>query len=194
MLRETGRDVYLDAAQTQALFRALDADPCPDGAAALALLAVTGARKNEVLHAKWSDVDLARSLLTVPRSKNGRPRHIALSPVAAEIVRRQAARCQNGHPYVFASPRKADLPLEDVRRTWARAVKAAGLPAGLRIHDLRHSFASVLANLGTPLSEIGVLLGHQQLSTTQRYAHHAPQRLVATAATASLALGPANPG
>jgi site-specific recombinase XerD len=59
--------------------------------------------------------------------------------------------------------------------------------ADLRIHDLRHSFASALANAGTPLYEIGTVLGHRQLSTTTRYAHHAPQRLVETAATAARA-------
>jgi len=85
----------------------------------------------------------------------------------------QAARRQAGHAYVFPSPRRPDRPLEDVRGAWARVARADGLPEGTRIHDLRHSFASVLANLGTPLNEIGVLLGHTQISTTQRYAHHA---------------------
>ena len=65
--------------------------------------------------------------------------------------------------------------------------KAAGLPADTVIHDLRHSFASALANAGVPLFEIGRVLGHTQLSTTARYAHHAPERLVATASTAALA-------
>ena len=74
-----------------------------------------------------------------------------------------------------------------MRGAWARAKKAAGLPADLRIHDLRHSFASALANAGTPLNEIGTVLGHSQLSTTQRYAHHAPQRLIDTATVASRA-------
>jgi site-specific recombinase XerD len=61
------------------------------------------------------------------------------------------------------------------------------LAADLRIHDLRHSFASALANAGIPLFEIGSVLGHSQLSTTTRYAHHAPARLVATATAASSA-------
>lgn len=189
MLRETGRDAYLDADQTRALFRALQADRCADSATALALLAVTGARKNEVLRATWDRVDLGRCLLTVPRSKNGRPHHVALSPVAVALLARQAGRRTEGNPFVFPSPRKEGQPLEDVRGAWARVTLVAGLPAGLRIHDLRHSFASVLANVGTPLSEIGVLLGHRQVSTTQRYAHHAPQRLVATAAAAAQAWG-----
>jgi integrase len=189
MLPETGRDAYLDAGQTQALFRALGADQCQDSAAALALLAVTGARKNEVLHARWEHVDLDRCTLTVPRAKSGRPRHVTLSPFAVQVLRRQVARRRDGHPFVFPSPRRLDRPLEDVRGAWARVAKAASLPEGTRIHDLRHSFASVLANRGIPLNEIGVLLGHTQLSTTQRYAHHAPQRLLATAAAATLAWG-----
>jgi site-specific recombinase XerD len=59
----------------------------------------------------------------------------------------------------------------------------------MRIYDLRQSFASVLANLGTSLNKIGVQLGHTQISTTQRYAHHTPQRLLATAVAATVAWG-----
>ena len=194
MLRETGRDAYLDPEQTRALFRALECDRCQDSATALALLAVTGARKNEVLHATWTAVDLGRCLLTVPLSKSGRPHHIPLSPVAVALLERQRRRRVGEHPFVFPSPRRGGKPLEDVRGAWTRVKIAAGLPAKLRIHDLRHSFASVLANVGTPLSEIAVLLGHRQVSTTQRYAHHAPQRLVATAATATDAWGLSVPG
>jgi integrase len=187
MLRERQRDVYLDAGQTQALMRALDADRCPDSAAALALLAVTGARKNEVLRATWDLVDLGRGVLTVPRSKSGRPRHIPLSPYAAAILERQLLRRAVDNPFVFPSRVHAGRCLENLRGGWARAKRLAGLPKDLRIHDLRHSFASALANSGIPLNEIGTVLGHSQLSTTARYAHHAPQRLVETAATAQRA-------
>ncbi len=187
MLREVHRDRYLSAAETQALVRALDAEPDHDAAAALALLVVTGARKSEVLLATWDLVDLDRGTLSVLRSKNGRPRHIPLSPVAAGILRRQACRRAAGNPHVFPSRRRAGRGLENLRGAWARAKRAAGLPADLRIHDLRHSFASALANAGTPLNEIGTVLGHTQLSTTTRYAHHSPQRLVETAATAARA-------
>lgn len=78
--------------------------------------------------------------------------------------------------------------VEGLRKRWARAKRAAGLPADLRIHDLRHSLASALANAGTPLYEIGAVLGHRQLNTTTRYAHHSPQRMVETATTAARAL------
>lgn len=212
MLRETHRDKYLSPVETQALVRALDADKDQTAAAVLALLIVTGARRSEAMLATWENVDLERGLLTVPRSKSGRTRHIPLSGYAVAILQRQRARCQaedrkrqaemvkaiargeaqagDGaelNPYVFPSRKVPGQPVEGVRGAWARAKKVAGLPEDLRIHDLRHSFASVLANLGTPLNEIGVLLGHTQISTTQRYAHHAPQRLIDTATTASRA-------
>jgi integrase len=66
-------------------------------------------------------------------------------------------------PHVFPSRLRTGLALENLRGAWARAKRAAGLPADLRIHDLRHSFASALANAGTPLYEIGTVLGHRQL-------------------------------
>jgi integrase len=191
MLRETHRDKYLSPAETRALVRALDADRDQTAAAALALLIVTGARLREVILATWENVDFDRGMLTVPRSKSGRPRHIPLSPVAVGILQRQLAkRPEMGagpSPHVFPSHRRPGRPVEGLRRAWARAKKAAGLPDDLRIHDLRHSFASALANAGTPLNEIGTVLGHTQLATTTRYAHHSPQRLIATATTASRA-------
>ncbi len=103
------------------------------------------------------------------------------------IVRRQLLRRARDSPHVFPSDRRAGQALENLRGCWERVKLGAGLPAELRIHDLRHSFASALANAGTPLYEIGTVLGHSQLSTTTRYAHHAPQRLVETAATAARA-------
>ncbi len=186
MLREVHRDKYLSPAETQGLFRALAADPDETAAAVLALLAVTGARRGEALKAKWENVDLERGLLTVPRSKSGRTRHVPLSAVAVAILQRQLAKRQlhPENPHVFPSTRREGQPVEGVRGAWRRARATAGLPDDLRIHDLRHSFASALANAGTPLNEIGTVLGHTQLSTTTRYAHHSPQRLIDTATTA----------
>jgi integrase len=186
MLHEQHRDRFLSVTETQALVRALDAEPARDAAAALVLLILTGARKSEVLDATWNNVDLDGARLTVPLSKSGRTRHIPLSAAAVAVLRGQAVRAKEGGRFVFPG-REPDRPLEDLRGPWERAKKAAGLASDLRVHDLRHSFASVLANLGTPLNEIGTILGHSQLSTTQRYAHHAQQRLVDTATTAARA-------
>jgi len=186
VLAEQDRDRYLSPGQTRALVQALDADPCQDSASALALLVLTGARKQEVLRARWEFVDLDRGVLTVPLAKSGRPRHVPLSPAAARVLRAQAGRRVDGNPHVFPG-RVEGMPLEGLRRIWDRAKRAAGLPADLRIHDLRHSLASALANAGTPLYEIGAVLGHSQLSTTTRYAHHSPQRMIATATAAARA-------
>lgn len=187
MLREIHRDKYLTPAETQALVRALDADKDQTAASALALLIVTGARRSEAMLARWDNVDFDRCMLTVPRSKNGRPRYIPLSAFAVAILQRQLTRRQADNPHVFPSHVRQGQALEGLRGAWARAKKKAGLAPDLRVHDLRHSFASALANAGTPLNEIGTVLGHTQLSTTTRYAHHSPQRLIDTATAASRA-------
>lgn len=187
MFREEARDRYLSPGQTRALLAALDASKSRDAAAALALIAVTGARKQEILRARWEHVDLARGMLKVPKAKSGGARHIPLSSFATAIIQRQLPRRKEDSPWVFPSPRSPQKPVTNEKRVWATAKKAAGLPKDTRIHDLRHSFASALANAGVPLFEIGRVLGHSQLSTTTRYAHHAPERLVATASAAARA-------
>src|ERR1039458_1416224 len=106
-------------------------------------------------------------MLSVLRSKNGRPRHIPLSAVAAGILRRQACRRAVDNPHEFPGRRRPEKGLENLRGAWERAKRAAGLPADLRIHDLRHSFASALANAGTPLYEIGAVLGPRNRHQTK---------------------------
>ena len=179
MLPETHRDLYLDPIQVQALFRALDGEVDQSAAAAIALLALTGARSGEILAARWNDIDLQRGLLTVPRSKAGRPHHVPLSTGAVQVLMAQRQR-SHGHDVVFPG-KVVGKSLSTLRHVWVRVKKAAGLPTDLRIHDLRHSFASALVNQGISLHEVGTILGHSQLSTTRRYAHHAPQRLIETA-------------
>ena len=180
MLPEQHRDRFLTATETRALVKALDAEQCREAASALALLILTGARKQEVLRARWEFVDLDRGVLTVPLSKSGRPRHVPLSPAAVRVLESQARRKIQGNPFVFPSSIVEGQPLQGLRKPWEKAKKAAGLPMDLRIHDLRHSLASALANAGTPMYEIGAVLGHRQLSTTTRYAHHSPQRMIST--------------
>lgn len=90
-------------------------------------------------------------------------------------------------PWVFPSRVDPMKAVANVKKVWEGVKKAAGLPDHIVIHSLRHSFASALANSGIPLFEIGRVLGHSQLATTTRYAHHAPERLVATAAAAAVA-------
>jgi len=136
----------------------------PFTAAAIRLLLFTGARLREILHLRWEYVDLGRGLLLLPDSKTGR-KTIVLSAPALLIL----AELPRAGDFVIAGddPKK---PRADLKRPWSLVSKRAGLE-GVRIHDLRHSFASVGAGSGLGLPIIGKLLGHTQASTTQRYAH-----------------------
>ncbi|MBB6305994.1 tyrosine-type recombinase/integrase [Xanthobacter tagetidis] len=148
----------------------------PD-AAALRLLIFTGARLREVLHAKWADVDLERGVLFV-HGKTGRRPVILPAPAAAilaELPRRS----------VFVFPGALDTtekpaPRADLTKPWAAVSRRAGLK-GVRLHDLRHSFASFAAAGGASLPIIGRLLGHTQPQTTARYSHLADDPLRAVA-------------
>jgi integrase len=134
--------------------------------AAIRLLILTGARLRELLHAKWEHVDFGRGIIFLPDSKTGR-KPIYLSAAAAAIL--STLPRAEGNPYVFPGD-KTGQPRADLKRPWDAVCEAAGLDS-VRLHDMRHSFASigVGASLGLPI--IGKLLGHSQPSTTLRYAH-----------------------
>jgi integrase len=140
----------------------------PHAAGAVRLLIFTGARLREILHLKWDHVDLERGLLLLPDSKTGK-KAIVLNAPALDIL----ANLPRVGAYVIAGQVAGsdnDKPRADLNRPWRAIVKRAGLN-GLRIHDLRHTHASVGAGLGLGLPIIGKLLGHTQPSTTARYAH-----------------------
>jgi len=138
----------------------------PFAVAALRLLALTGARKREILDAQWSQVDLERGVIFLADSKTGR-KPIYLS-AAAQAVLAGLARIE-GNPHIIPGA-KNGAPRADLNKPWAAVIRAAGLE-GLRLHDLRHSFASVGAGGGMGLLIVGKLLGHSQAATTHRYAH-----------------------
>ena len=134
--------------------------------AAIRLLILTGARLREVLHARWEYVDFERHMIRLPTSKTGK-KTIYLSAAAEAVL--ASVEPIDGNPYVFPGE-KERKPRADLNKPWRALCKAARLDS-VRIHDLRHSFASFGAakSLGLPI--IGKLLGHTQSSTTQRYAH-----------------------
>ncbi len=138
----------------------------PYAAAAIRLLILTGARLREILHARWENVDFERGILFLPDSKTGR-KPVYLGAAALEILAK-LPRIE-GIPYVIAGL-TPDKPRADLKNPWRAVTEAAGL-TGLRIHDLRHSFASIGAGASLGLPIIGRLLGHTQPSTTARYAH-----------------------
>jgi site-specific recombinase XerD len=152
-------------------------------------LLYTGARKREVLDAKWVDVDWERKSWRLPKTKSGKIRHIPLSVGALQLLGhlrdQSASQGEVGHAIraewaqrpIFANP-KTGLPYVSFFYSWDTARKRAGLPE-LRVHDLRHSFASFLVNAGRSLYEVQELLGHADIRTTSRYAHLSRERLFA---------------
>lgn len=153
-----------------------DHSPDVHAIAAIRLLIFTGARLQEILKATWDQVDLERGILNLSDSKTG-AKTIYLNASARQILRGLPRIVGNAHliPGARVGSGRADL-----KRPWASITKAAKLD-GLRIHDLRHSFASVAAGASLGLPIIGKLLGHSQAATTQRYAHLAADPMVRAA-------------
>lgn len=156
----------------------------PLAVAAIRLLLLTGCREGEILSLRWDAVDLERGFLRLADSKTGknvRPLGAAAAEILARLPRLQ------GSPFVFPGARRSQH-LKDLKRVWYAVRHAAGLEA-LRIHDLRHSFASVSAIGGDSLLVTRALLGHRNIATTQRYAHLSddPVKAAADRTAASLA-------
>lgn len=144
----------------------------PSVIAAIRLLVFTGARLGEILDLQWDHVDLERSCLRLPESKTG-AKVIHLNAPAMEVI--NGIERQAGSPWVITG-RVKGKPLVNLRKPWHRIRKEAGLDT-IRLHDLRHSFASAGAAGGLSLPIIGALLGHSQPQTTARYAHLAADPL-----------------
>jgi integrase len=174
---EEKRRRYLSTAELGQLGEALkraerDHITSPYVIAALRLLIFTGARLNEVLTLRWDHLDLERGYAHLPDSKTGQ-KTIYLNPPALSIL--SALPRAEGNPFVIVGERSG-RHLVNAQKPWRKIRALANLP-DLRLHDLRHSFASVGAGVGLGLPVIGGLLGHSQSATTQRYAHLAADPL-----------------
>ena len=134
--------------------------------AAIRLLIFTGARLGEVLTFRWDYVDLEQRVLKLPDSKTGR-KLIWLNPPAVEIL--TAMPRIKGNPFVIVGDREG-AHLVNIQKVWRRICRRANIP-DVRIHDLRHSYASVAVAAGVGLFLTGKILGHLRASTTERYAH-----------------------
>ena len=133
-------------------------------AAALRLLLFTGCRLREILHLKWEQVDLERGLLFLPTRKTGKKTVVLNAPALAVLT-----GLERLGSYVVPGD-DPEKPRADLKRPWEAVAQHAGLD-GVRLHDLRHTYASFGAGGGLGLPIIGKLLGHTQASTTARYAH-----------------------
>jgi len=175
---ETKRERFLSQEEITRLMAVLDAEEkedkeLPPVLCAIRLLLLTGCRLNEILRLSWQEVDFDKSCLFLLDSKRGK-RTVYLSPPAVELL--QNIPREKDHPYVIAGKNKHSH-LINLQKPWRRIRKKAGLE-DVRIHDLRHTFASVAAAKGLSLPVIGALLGHSQTQTTARYAHLVGQPLL----------------
>ena len=167
--REHSRQRYLTADEMAALTQALAEFPDRDMADIFRMLLLTGARKGEVLRMKWDDVDIAAGTWTKPpaSTKQNRVHVVPLSAPARQLLGERLVNKRSD--YVFPSNRGSG-PILNIHRAWVRLTKTAVID-GVRVHDLRHSFASSIASGGGSLPLIGALLGHSSPATTHRYAH-----------------------
>ncbi len=135
-------------------------------AAAIRLLILTGARRGEILTLKWEYIDFEKQVISLPDSKTG-AKIINLNEQTIEVL--QSIPRQAGNPYVIVG-KVHNQPMVNIFKPWDLVRKAAEID-DFRIHDIRHSFASIAAESGASLLHIGKLLGHKKSTTTERYAH-----------------------
>lgn len=175
------RQRFLSEGEVNALLDACKRDQHPFLYFFAKLLILTGARSSEARLAHWRDFDLQTRIWTVPVTKNGRSRRIVLSGAAIDLlddIKTQAGRLYLEHgvnDYIFINP-KFKKPYETFHLAWDRARRRVGIPH-VRMHDLRHTYASMLINKGASIYEVQRLLGHHHVSMTERYAHLMPNTL-----------------
>ncbi len=182
---------FLTPEEALRLLGAVNASPNKMLASIIAFLLLTGCRKREVLDARWENINLTLGQLTIPLSKSGAPRYVTLSAGALhelkqvrEILHNELGAEAAGCPWAFPNP-ATGRPFISIYESWNTARCAVGL-RDVRVHDLRHSFASALVNRGATLFDVQKLLGHSSPKMTERYSHLTPGRLMEAAAHAEL--------
>jgi integrase len=180
MFREGVRERFLSEAEISRAAEAIGTAELagkigPHAAAGLRLALLTGARSGELTAAKWSHVYWERRFIRLPDSKTNDARTIHLSDAALEVLR----TLPRVGPFIVAGAKPGE-PYKNLTRAWVIAREYAGLQ-DCRLHDLRHSYASLCAARGVSLQMIGSLLGHRVQATTARYAHLCRSAVAATA-------------
>lgn len=189
--REEKRERFLDPKEFARLGKALDAaelngSETKSAVNAIRLLALTGCRLSEIMTLKWAYVDLKACVFRLPDSKTG-AKLVRFGQAVVDVLKRIEKLDDN--PYVITG-KKQGSTLTDLQHPWRRIREKAEL-GDLRLHDLRHSYASGALALGEGLPMIGKLLGHSQMQTTARYAHLADDPVKAAAGRVSDMIGTA---
>lgn len=161
---------FLSPEEVGRMLVAMDKDPNQVAVSALRFLLLTGMRRQEALRLRWQDVNLEGRICFIPHTKAGRARYVQLNDSAFELLRDMPTR--DVSEWVFASARNPTQPINDPRKTFWRVLAAAGIQDHIRIHDLRHTFASICIGDGRQtLFMAQNLLSHSDPKMTMRYAH-----------------------
>ena len=168
---ENARECFLTKDEIDRLAKVLDADEDQRAAGIIRICLLTGARVGEVRQSRFEQFNLERGIWTKPAAttKQRKIHRVPISDEVAAIVRERHLVVPKGNPWLFPGDVPGQ-PVREIRRFWRRIQVAAEI-GDARIHDLRHTFASLLVSGGASLEMIGKLLGHTQMQTTQRYAH-----------------------
>lgn len=167
--QEQKRDRWLNEEELQRLWDVLETYHSQRVSRAIWMLVLTGSRCNEVLGATWDQFDLDKGVWTKP-SHNTKQKRIEHLPLSSQVIGLLKIMKEEGvEKYLFPGNIPGQ-PLKDIKKAWNTIRNKANLP-NVRIHDIRHTYASHLVSSGLSLSIVGKLLGHTQASTTQRYAH-----------------------
>jgi integrase len=179
-------DCLLSPEELGRLVQTLHTHPNRDICRLCLFLLSTGARLNEAVQAKRSEIDVPNRLWLIPAhtAKSKKVRSVPLNDSALAVLKE--LETEEEHELLFPS-RRTGKPWSGIHRQWVRVREAAGLPT-LRIHDLRHTLASVLVNSGRSLYEVQMILGHSSPIVTQRYAHLSTRSMQDAAASASAVL------
>lgn len=192
---EAKRKRYLKGDELPRLTTALATHPNQQAANIIRLILLTGCRRGEAMSACWADIDLAEGIWSKPfstvkqKSDHVAPLNAPARQLLSEIRAEQTAKHRQLSRWVFPSDKGSVGHVVELARAWGVICESAGIGEKLRIHDLRHSFASQLASGGASLPLIGALLGHASPATTHRYVHlfQDPQRAAAEKVGAAIA-------
>ncbi len=164
--KEKSRDRYIEVKEINVFFKALEEEPNKMVADFFLICLYTGARKGNVLSMEWENISFENKTWYIPNTKNGDPQNIPLLDAAIEILNRRKEN--NDTKWVFPSELSASGHLEEPKKVWHRVIKRAGIK-NLRIHDLRRTLGSWMANNGESLHIIGEALNHKSASSTGIY-------------------------
>jgi len=170
------RQRFLSGAEIRALFVAADEDENQVAAAYVKFLLLTGVRRSEGLAAKWSDIQVVAGQASwyIPHTKSGRSRYVVLNAMAIKILESIDRIADN--PYVFPG-KIAGNPINNPIKAFKRMIKKAGIESSFRLHDIRHTVASLIINNGGTLYDVQATLAHANAKMSERYAHLSSERM-----------------